>query len=155
MFVLTSWGVERVSLDGRERDVVFARPSGQSSVGTDMQWHVKDISSDYRIWALGDDDTQLFVGDATTGAVRQFEAVGNRASVASVSPDGKRLAVGRHSDFSLQGGKDDDTLSIVDVETLAFTRIEPSTDHWPATIEWAQDGSALWVMMYFTNPHSG
>jgi dipeptidyl aminopeptidase/acylaminoacyl peptidase len=94
----------------------------------------------------------MFVGDAATGAVRKVEAIGNRASSAAFSPDGKRLALARHSDFSVPGSKNDDTLFIVDVATLATLTLEPTTDHWPSTIQWSADGKALWVTMNFQMP---
>jgi dipeptidyl aminopeptidase/acylaminoacyl peptidase len=152
MFVETADGIERVALDGRTRRVVFAHPTTLSSVGTRQQWHVEDTSPGLTTWALGNSDTEMFLGDMATGQVRKIEAIGKRASAASFSPDGKRVALARHSDFSHQGSKDDDTLYVVDVTTLATTTIPPGTDNWPSKIEWAADGSALWVRMNFEKP---
>lgn len=152
MTVRTSAGIERVMLDGSGRTTVFARPSGKSSVGTPHQWHVQAISPDFSVWALGNSDTEIFVGDYATGTTRQVTAVGNRASAAAFSPDNKRLALGRHSDFSVSGSKDDDTLYIVDVATLATVTLAPATDHWPSTITWSDDGKALWVTMNHGQP---
>lgn len=152
MFVLTQAGIERVSFDGRARKLVFARPTTKSSAGTHNQWHVKDISQDFATWALGDDDTNLFVGDAATGTVREVKAVSGRASEAAFSADGKRLAIARHADFSTPGSKDDDTIHVVDVATLTTTTLPPITDHWPAKITWSADGKALWVTMNFNAP---
>jgi len=152
MFVMTQAGIERVAFDGSARKVVFARPGTMSSVGTSMQWHVLDISADFATWVLGDDDTNVFVGDMATGAVREVKAAARRASGATLSPDGKRLAIARHSDFSVKGAKDDDTLYVVDVASLATTTLGPTTDHWPSKITWSADAKALWVEMNFGTP---
>jgi hypothetical protein len=94
-FASTAKGIEKIGLDGRERTVVFNTPEGST------QLSVWDTSPDQRTFLLGNQNTELFVGDATTGALRKVDVLGHRCSAAAFAPDGKRFAAARHSDYSL------------------------------------------------------
>jgi hypothetical protein len=139
----TSRGLERMALDGSGARVLF---TGHHSV--------LDTSPDFRTYLLSDSETNLLIGDATTGAMRSVPAVAKRVTAAALSPDGKRVAAVRHADFSLPQSSwtDDDSVFLIDVATLATTVIPPSTKHWPGSVEWSDDGSALWITMNHGNP---
>lgn len=142
-FARTEKGIERVSLDGRERALVFATPEGSASL------YVMDTTADQRTFLLGNQNTELFVGDVATGALRKVESLGDRCSAATFSPDGKRFAAARHSDYSLPqtSQKEDDTLYVLDSASLVVTELPRSSESWPQRIEWAEDGSGLYVTM--------
>jgi len=135
-------GIERASIDGTERKLVFASPP-------EGGLHVIDTTADQRMFLIGNSNTDLLVGDVATGVMRPVDVVKNRMSTASFSPDGKRFAVARHSDYSVPQGtsKEDDTIWIVDTATLAATEIPKSSESWPARIDWAEDQSGLHVRM--------
>ncbi len=135
-------GIERVSVDGKERSVVFANtPEGGL--------HVMDTSPDQRTFLIGNSNTELFVGDVATGATRRVDVLGHRTSAATFSPDGKRFAVARHSDYSAPQGqaKEDDAIFLFDTATLAVTEIAKSSESWPARIDWAKDESGIQITM--------
>jgi len=140
LVVHTVRGIERLAIDGSERKVMFARRP-------ESGWGVLDVAPDFGAFLLQTSDTELFVGDVATGAVRAVPAPGHRVSTARFSPDGKRFAVARHSDYKIQGGKEDDTIYIVDTATLATEEIAPATESWPSHLRWAVDSSGIWVEM--------
>jgi hypothetical protein len=140
-YVRSERGIERVSLDGSARAVVFASSPGSSSLS------VLDTSPDQRTFLIQNQNTELFVGDIATGALRKVEVLGDRCSAAAFAPDGKRFAASRHSDFSQPSAKPDDTIYLVDAATLTATVIPRSSESWPVRIEWAADMSGLYVTM--------
>lgn len=140
LFVGSATGIEKIGLDGSERAMIFPRTK-------ESGWTVFDVSPDFAWFLLETSNTELFIGEVATGAVRFVPAPGRRVSTARFSPDGKRIAAARHSDFDKPGAKPDDTIYVIDAATLATETITPATDHWPGAIRWAKDGSALWVTM--------
>ena len=136
-------GIRRVELDGSGSRLIF--PGHHA---------IEDVSSDFRIFVLSDSETNLLIGDASTGAMRRVPQLDKRASAAGLSPDGTRVAVSRHSDYDLPQSqwKESDAIFLVDVATLAVEEIPGQTNNWPTRIEWAADGSALWLSMAWEKP---
>jgi dipeptidyl aminopeptidase/acylaminoacyl peptidase len=145
LFFAAGGGIERIDIDGTDRRVVFPR---HDETGV----HFLDVSPDFRTFLLEDSSTDLLVGDVATGSVRHVAALANRTSTARFSPDGRRIAAARHSDYHRSGSKEDDTLYLVDTATLATQKIAQVTANWPTTIRWAADGSGLWVEMAWNAP---
>jgi hypothetical protein len=95
----------------------------------------------------------LFIGDLASSTWRRVPALDGRFTTAAVSPDGTRVIASRHSDFDVPGSPDDDTLFIIDVESLAVIDIVPQqTDHWPVELHWSADGQAVFVVMSHNRP---
>jgi dipeptidyl aminopeptidase/acylaminoacyl peptidase len=138
-------GLHQVDLDGSGDRVVFSTTTGLN---------IMDLSDDMRVFAWTDSDTNAYLGDVASGSVRRIPAVDRRASQVAFSPDGRTLAVSRHSDFSLPQAQwtDDDTLYFVDVATLAVTTLAPVSAHWPTRLRWTADGKWLELGMAFEKP---
>jgi hypothetical protein len=139
-YLSTPDGLERVSLDGRQRRVVFGG-----------SWSVTDVSRDLKTFVLSNSNTDLYLGDAEKGQVRQVAALRGRFSAGTLSPDGRTLAASRHSDFSLpqELWKDDDALYLIDVQTLAVRVLKASSGAWPTRLAWTRDGTAVLAFMAF------
>lgn len=142
-FFSTVSGIERVALDGAHKRLVFAG-----------SWSVHDASHDFVTFVLSNSNTDLFIGNAGTGELREVEALHGRFSEGALSPDGRTVAASRHSDFSLpqEQWRDDDTIYLIDVETLRVRTIAPSSGAWPTRLEWTRDGAAVVAGMAFEAP---
>ena len=138
-FVKTPDGIERISLDGRLRRTIFA-----------AGLEVIDVSADYATFVLKNSHTDLFVGDARTGAVREVVPLRGRFSAGAIAPDGRRIAASRHADFSLPQGQqvDDDALYLIDVASLEVRTLAPTSNTWPTNLAWSKDGSMLFAIGY-------
>jgi hypothetical protein len=139
-------GIHRVALDG-STDTLAIPGRGLT---------VQDVSADWRTFLLSDSETDLFVADVATGSRRPVPALARRLSVASISPDGTRIAATRHADFSLPQSKwvDDDAVVIIDVATLAVVKELPaSSQNEVHHVRWAADGSAIWLMTDWQLPN--
>lgn len=143
LWVQASDGVRSVALDGSGSRLVF-----RGSVS------VQDVAPDFRKVVLSDSETNLLVGDVSTGSIVSVPQLAKRLSAAELSPDGTRIAATRHSDFSLPQERwvDDDAIFIVDVATLAVTTLPASSTAWPTRVQWSADGKALWLTMAFEKP---
>ncbi len=131
-------GIGRIRLDGTGDRVIF--PPGH---------FIRDVTADGTFMALSDDDTNLRVGDTRQGTLRAVSQLAKRVSEAAFSPDGKTLAATRHADFDLPQSRqvEDDTVYLIDVETLAARELPAATDHWPVRLGWSTAGDALYLRM--------
>jgi hypothetical protein len=132
-------GIERVRLDGGDRKMLFPDPG----------LHVEDVSSDWSMFLLGNPDTELMIGDLSSGNLRKVVQLDRRAGDAVFSPDGNTIAATWHADFSKPQAewKDDDTIFLIDVDTLAIKILPPSRTEQPLSIRWSADGFYLWAIM--------
>lgn len=142
-FMQTGRGIERVSLDGRTRRLLF--PTG---------YGVMDVSADFGTFVLRDSNTDLFLGDARTGERHEIPALRGRLSAAAISPDGRTVACSRHVDFLQPQGTqvDEDTIHLVDVATLEVRTLPKTTNDWPHALHWSADGAGLLALMAFGRP---
>ena len=141
IYVKTSRGLTRISLNGEGRAAIFA-----------ARYSVLDMSQDGAVFVLGDSETNLYLGDPKTGEVRQIKALNRRTGDARLSPDGKTLAAVRHADFSLPQAEwsktEDDALYLIDVASGAVEVIPPSSADWPTMLSWSADGESLWLRLF-------
>lgn len=148
IYVSTSTGIAKVSLDGSSRTKVFAKFPHRDVPGVS----VVDISLDWKTWLLSDSDTNLWIGDPVTGNSVEVKAVHHRMSNASVSPDGKWVAASRHSDYGIRDKPEDDTIFLIEIATGKVDTIPAQTKNWPTKVRWAADGSALLLEMAWEAP---
>ena len=135
----SSQGIERIRLDGGDRKMLFPDPG----------LHIEDVSSDWSMFLIGNPDTELMIGDVSSGKLRKIVQLDQRAGDAVFSPDGSTIAATWHADFSLPQAewKDDDTIYLIDVDTLAIKILPPTRTEQPLSIRWSADGFSLWVVM--------
>ena len=114
MIVYTSEGIARVNLDG----------SGEKPIFRGVGLRVLDASFDLKTWVISDNQTNLLVGDASTGALRPVPALSRRLADAALSPDDRQIAATRHADFSLpqENWRDDDAVYLMDVDSALGRR---------------------------------
>lgn len=132
----TGGGLVRIALDG----------SGKDRVASGRYHHLAS-TADGRTLALGDNDTNVFVvvpGDRSPRRIAQFDG---RTGAVALSPDGTRLALARHADFSLPQAQwhttEDDAIYLVDVATLAIDVLPATREDLVTALRWLPDGSAL------------
>ena len=138
LYVETELGIERMLLDGSGRRVVF--PPGLL---------VHDLAPDGRWFALGDADTNLFLGDAETGERIRIHELDGRCGEVAFSTDGRTLAATRHADFSLPQVSwketEDDRVYLVDVATRKVKELPAARQGMVTFLAWSKDGTALFL----------
>lgn len=140
----TPSGLARITLDG----------SGKERVASGRYRHLSS-TPDGRTLVVGDSDTNIFLVMPEDSSPRRISQLDGRVGAAALSPDGKRLAVARHADFSLPQSQwsttEDDAIYLVDTNTMAIDVIPASRQELVTSIRWSADGSALILsMMGFT-----
>ncbi len=138
----TGNGLVRIALDG----------SGKERVASGRYHHLSS-TPDGRTLAVGDSDTNIFLVVPQDSSPRRITQLDARAGAAALSPDGKRLAVARHADFTLPQAQwkttEDDAIYLVDTDTLAIDVIPASREELVTGIRWATDGALILSMMDF------
>jgi dipeptidyl aminopeptidase/acylaminoacyl peptidase len=136
----TASGLTRIALDGSAKDRVA---SGR--------YHHLSSTADGRTLAIGDSATNIFVVVPEDSSPRRISQLDGRAGAAALSPDGKRLAVSRHADFTLPQSQwkttEDDAIYLVDTQTMTLDVIPATRDESITGIRWSADGSALILSM--------
>jgi hypothetical protein len=137
----TPSGLTRVQLDG----------SGVETL-VPPTYHLLAMSADASVMALGDRDTNLYVHDAATRRIRQVPQLDRRVGSAALSPDGTRVAVVRHADFSqpqaIWSQSEDDAIWLVDARSLAVEVLPKSRDELVTRLAWDRDGRSLLLGMF-------
>jgi hypothetical protein len=131
-------GIERVSLDGRVRRMVFG-----------ASLHVEDVSADFSTFVLESSEAAVLLGDAS-GSVRDVPVLHHRLGAIAISPDGRTVVASRSADFSLPQSQwvDDDALYFIDVASLSVRTIPPSTTgDAPMNLAWSPDGGTVFAEM--------
>lgn len=133
--------LKHIRLDGSEERAVF--PPAYS---------VLDRTTDGSLFALGDSETNLFLGNPATGVLREVTEIRGRAGVVSFSPDGRTLAVVKHSDFALpqSAQKSSDAVYLVDTRALSFRVFAKHTAQITTQLKWSSDGT-FFVLSGHTN----
>lgn len=114
-------------------------------------YHILAASSDGRVFALGDSDTNLYIHHREAGqtqAVRHKELLGRVGDVA-LSPSSELFAVTRHADFSKPQAtwESDDRIYLVDVKSGEVKEIINESARKIGTINrliWGDDGEHLY-----------
>lgn len=134
VYVASPQGLLTVDLDGSHRRPLF--PSGLTLV---------DLSDDGAHFVLRDPEGRLVLGDAQ-GQLRAVPLPGLLGD-AALSPDGRQLAVLQLGPVKLERDEraSDDTLALVDVQSLAVRTLPAERLGAVHTVAFAQDGQSLWL----------
>ena len=142
ILVAGAGGITRIAIDGSAKDRVA---SGR--------YHHLSSTADGRTLAVGDSDTNIFLVVPADSSPRRVSQLDGRAGAAALSPDGKRLAVARHADFTLPQAQwsttEDDAIYLVDTETMALDVIPATREELVTGIRWSADGALILSMMNF------
>lgn len=138
LLVESEIGWSSVLLDGSSNRSVF--PTGLK---------ILDIGPDGRTVVLTNRKTDLLLGNVETGELRAVPELAGRVGSAAISPDGKLVAVVRHADYALPGGRgvDDDGVFLVDAQSLRVSGVPSQSNTLVTRIAWAQSGDSLWLVM--------
>jgi dipeptidyl aminopeptidase/acylaminoacyl peptidase len=144
-------GIRRVAIDGTSSTKLFGTFAHRDVPAVT----VVDVTPDFKTYLLSDSNTNLYVGDATTGATWEVTQLRKRLSAAAFSPDGRKIAATRHADFDTRQSswRDDDTVFVIDVATRQVEELPRATANWPTKIQWSADGSALWLTFAWEKGH--
>jgi hypothetical protein len=139
--VVTPAGLTRVQLDGSGAETLF--PAG---------YNLLTMTPDASVVVLGDQNTNLFVRRAGSTEVRRVPELDRRVGSVALSPDGVRVAVARHADFSqpqaLWSKSEDDAIWLVDTRSLAVEVLPKSRDELVTSLAWQRDGRGLILGMF-------
>jgi len=134
LLVDTAGGLVRINTDG----------SGRESLVSSRYIELA-FTPDASILALGDSNTNLYVYDGREP--RRVPELDRRTGNVAISPDGSRLAVTRHADFSLPQASwsetEDDAIYLVDTHSLAVEIIPKDRDELVTSMWWDADGIVL------------
>jgi len=141
LLVVTPAGLTRVQLDGSGAEALF--PPG---------YNLLAMTADASVVVLGDKDTNLFLRAAGASQVRRVPELDRRVGAVALSPDGARVAVARHADFSqpqaLWPKSEDDAIWLVDTRSLAVEVVPKSRDELVTSLAWERDGRGLVLGMF-------